>query len=351
MNKASNENIIDISAKKYHSTNTFKLIQGYEGFDSTSSHLIKGYLPANAFGVIYGASGSFKSFHALSWACAIATGKDWNNHKVTQSDVLYIAGEGGIGVPRRIKAWAIQHNLNQQITSLSRINHPVIMSRHEDVSALIQTMEDYQTQTKRKFGLLIIDTLARCFGEACENKAEDMNAFIAACDRIKAETEATILVVHHSGKDSEKGARGSSALRAACDFEYRIDREERLTQYHLTCTKAKDDKEPRPQTFDLTSHSICSDEDDDLVYSLSASLLGSDFNPKINKPLQQKKPGDATSFLLNEITKKQVLSRQEARERYKNAGFNAQNFGRTLNRLIEQSSVELTDDNLIQALN
>jgi len=65
--------------------------------------------------------------------------------------------------------------------------------------------------------LIIIDTLARSFGPGDENSTTDMGAFVKACDRLRAETGACVLVVHHTGKDVEKGARGSTALTGAAD--------------------------------------------------------------------------------------------------------------------------------------
>jgi hypothetical protein len=41
-------------------------------------------------------------------------------------------------------------------------------------------------------------------------------------DRIRDAVKATMLVVHHSGKDAAKGARGHSLLRAATDTEIEI---------------------------------------------------------------------------------------------------------------------------------
>ncbi|MBX9265093.1 helicase RepA family protein, partial [Klebsiella pneumoniae] len=99
--------------------------------------------------------------------------------------------------------------------------------------------------------LIVIDTLARCFGGNDENDAKDMGAFIEGCDTIKRETGATVLVVHHSGKDDTKGARGSSAFRAALDAEFNVRREGDGGAIILTCTKVKDAEGPRPAAFDL----------------------------------------------------------------------------------------------------
>src|SRR6516225_11927406 len=66
--------------------------------------------------------------------------------------------------------------------------------------------------------LLILDTLARCFGAGDENSTGDMGVFIASLDRLRADfPQLTILIVHHSGKDDTKGARGSTALKGAAD--------------------------------------------------------------------------------------------------------------------------------------
>ena len=75
-----------------------ELQYGSEGYDQEQSFVIKGLIPECSFASIYGPSGSFKSFLALDWACHIATGKDWDGHKVKQGAVLYVAGEGGFGV-------------------------------------------------------------------------------------------------------------------------------------------------------------------------------------------------------------------------------------------------------------
>lgn len=67
--------------------------------------------------------------------------------------------------------------------------------------------------------LLVVDTLSRYFGDgANENSADDMNAFVASLDVLKQRRpDLHIHVIHHSGKDTERGMRGSSALKGAAD--------------------------------------------------------------------------------------------------------------------------------------
>jgi RecA-family ATPase len=71
--------------------------------------------------------------------------------------------------------------------------------------------------------LVIIDTFARAIPGGNENDALDVGIAVAGADRIRAETGAAVGFVHHAGKDPTKGARSSSALRAATDTEIKIE--------------------------------------------------------------------------------------------------------------------------------
>lgn len=95
-----------------------------------------------------------------------------------------------------------------------------------------------------------------------------MGAFIEGCDTIKRETGATLLVVHHSGKDGSKGARGSSAFHAALDAEYNVRREEDGGALILSCTKMKDAEEAPEAAFDLCTVMLFTDSDGEAVCSL-----------------------------------------------------------------------------------
>lgn len=245
------------------------LIRGFQGFDVQASYLIKGYLPADCTASIYGPSGSFKSFLAVSWACHIATGKQWNERKTEAGAVLYVVGEGGVGVPRRIRAWADQYNQGEDVPNIFRVDMPVFMADQLQVAELRLAANQVKSETGLDVKLIVIDTVARCFGGGDENKASDMGAFIAGCDMVKAATGATILLVHHSGKQEANGARGSSAFKAALDAEYLVKREgDKGDSLVLKATKMKDSEQPEAVAFDLKSRVITFDSDGDEVTSL-----------------------------------------------------------------------------------
>jgi hypothetical protein len=55
-----------------------------------------------------------------------------------------------------------------------------------------------------------------------ENSAQEVGSVIAQCDEIKEELGCTVAPIHHSGKDVERGMRGSSAIHGAVDATYAI---------------------------------------------------------------------------------------------------------------------------------
>jgi len=85
-------------------------------------------------------------------------------------------------------------------------------------------------------------------------------------------TDATILLVHHSGKDQDKVTKGSSALRAALDAEFNVRREKdnhiQDKGFILTSTKIKDAEETDESAYDLSPIEHYYDQDNELISSL-----------------------------------------------------------------------------------
>jgi hypothetical protein len=128
--------------------------------------------------------------------------------------------------------------------------------------------------------MVIIDTLARNFGDGDENSAKDMGEFISnVSNEIRVPFECAVVIVHHSGHAQDR-ARGSSALRAAVDAEYQVkafgggDEDARL---EVTCTKMKDDAPPPVMKFKLQPVLVRKDADDG--EEIAAAGLVIDENP------------------------------------------------------------------------
>lgn len=101
-----------------------------------------------------------------------------------------------------------------------------------------------------KPALIVVDTLARNLGGGDESSAEDMGAYVSNLDGLRAELACTVLTVHHSGHGEQQRARGSSALKAAVDHEYRLSLGQ-AEQRILECTKSKDAEPTSPLALKL----------------------------------------------------------------------------------------------------
>lgn len=121
--------------------------------------------------------------------------------------------------------------------------------------------------------LLIVDTVARAAVGMDENSNRDMQVFIDRCDELVEECNATVLLIHHSGKDEDKGSRGATALPASVHTEIRIDPTDRA--FKLTMTKQKNAEAWRkPLGFKAVSaaSSMAFVRDDNVAVSQSALL-------------------------------------------------------------------------------
>ena len=210
--------------------------------------LIQDMIPEGSLSMIFGASGSGKTFLVLSMLCAVAHGTRWFNKGAQRGCCILVAGEGVAGLRKRLHAYHIANDL-QPDAPLFIIPHAVNLMRSEDVDELIDTIEICRAGQPVK--MIVIDTLARSMqGDADENSAQAMGQAIAEMDRIKSHFGAAVVPIHHTGKDADRsrGGRGSSALIGALDASIFVARhEEGLVEVDIQ--KQKDGEQIAPLWF------------------------------------------------------------------------------------------------------
>ena len=196
---------------------------------------------------LYSPSESFKSFIALDLALSIATGADWRGKPTKAGPVVYVIGEGVGGWPARVFTW-LQNRSDGREALFWTIPTGLALTEPQDVQALIQAIQGVCD----KPAMVVLDTLARNFGGGDENSTQDMNRFVSAVDHVREATGAHVLIVHHSGKDTERGARGSSVLRAALDTEMQCNRPNMEAPFvEFKVTKQKDIEKADPMHFEM----------------------------------------------------------------------------------------------------
>jgi hypothetical protein len=208
--------------------------------------LIPELLMRNSLALLYGASGGGKSFMALDWAASVATGTRFFGRRIEAQPVLYVAAEGVSGMAARRLAWALSRSVQDDaMSALAFLPYAV------NLSDPLATLTLAEVASELDIGLLVVDTLARSTPTAEENSSKDMGQVIEHLDGIRRQTGACVLVVHHSGKDQERGARGHSSLRAAMDTELELKAANGTLM--LKVTKQKDGPEVGPFRYRLVA--------------------------------------------------------------------------------------------------
>lgn len=219
---------------------------------------IKGVLPRATLCVIYGAPSSGKTFFALDLGCAVARGVPWRGAKVRQGTVAYVAAEDAHGVRMRARAYAQAHNIESM---------PFYVL---DASPNFRDFADMTQVAKAvvalgDVSLIVVDTWARALAGGDENSAKDVGEAVSLCAKLHRATGATVVLVHHSGKDSTKGARGSTALLGAVDCEIEVSRCD--DEREAGITKMKNGVDGTRFAFRLRVVPVAVDDDGDVVSS------------------------------------------------------------------------------------
>jgi hypothetical protein len=224
--------------------------------------LIKGVLPRAELGMVYGESTAGKTFAILDMVAHIALGRPWRGMRTTQVRVFWVAAEGVAGMRNRLRA--IAQHLGVELSDLPIkfiADAPNLMDK-ADAVALAKAIVDAGGAD-----IVVLDTFAQVMAGGNENSGEDVGKVLAHCRGINRATKgALVLPVHHSGKDTSKGARGWSGIRAAMDVELEVVRvEERRS---ISVTKIKDGPgEGKEYAFRLNTVVLGLDEDGDEITS------------------------------------------------------------------------------------
>jgi hypothetical protein len=204
---------------------------------------IDGVLEACSVSMLYGKSGTGKTFCALDMACCVASGRKWAGHAVKPGPVVYVAGEGANGYWDRLNAWIRKHGIRPADFRL--IPEPVrLWSRSGDTPDTLSQLTYEVNRMGIRPVLVVIDTLGTALGGADENDNGHMNQLADNAESLAREWGAAVLLIHHVGKAGTSIPRGAQALqdRMAMHAAYSGDGR---TSGSLTCTKQKDG-EPFP---------------------------------------------------------------------------------------------------------
>ncbi len=191
--------------------------------------LVEPFVPEQGIVVLFGPSGTYKSFIAIDIAGQV------------DGPVVYISAEGSPSrFGDRLAAWEEASGRPSGI-----VVHPQSVDLLTEGDAFAAALRGLPEPPR----LLVVDTMARNMG-GDENSTPDMSRFVRVLDQFRAEFGFAVLVIAHTGHGDVDRERGSSALRGAADVSIRCKRESTM-EVKITCAKMRDAGEFEPRIIRL----------------------------------------------------------------------------------------------------
>lgn len=186
--------------------------------DLDIDYAVKNWFRRGEVSVLYGPSNVGKSALVCHLGHCITTGERFFGARVRSGMFLHVAAESPGSILDRTSTYPVlpgefPYLVKDQAVDLS---DPAAVGDFIDLVAVISTDAD------QPITMIAIDTLAESIGDNDENNSAAMGGIARAARRIASTIGAHVMLVHHSGKDVERGARGSTALRGAVDTELRL---------------------------------------------------------------------------------------------------------------------------------
>lgn len=237
--------------------------------------LVKDTIGRNDLSIVHAPSGGGKSFFALDLAARIAAGMEWFGKPVVECPVLYVAAEGAAGFRLRMKAWRHQHPEAEGAPFVMMARSVDLLAPKSDAIDIIrEAIDEVKAATGQAVGMVVLDTLSRMMPGGVDSEPRDVKAFLENTERLRTEIGAHVMIIHHSGKETDRGMRGSSMLRDYADTVIEIKGGDTDGPLRAIISKQKDGEDGQEYRFTLLQSTVGKDEDGDDVTSCVVNPLG-----------------------------------------------------------------------------
>ena len=183
--------------------------------------LVKRLLPATGIAFIGGQSSAGKTFIAIALGVSLASGTDFFEHRTRGCvGVAYVAAEGQSVFGQRLAAAKIFSGIKEPIPFAWCGSVPALTTQL-GLDAFIAQLRGADRVMQERFGVrlgaVFIDTIKACFDMQDENSNAEVARICNVIRYIGDTVGATMIPIHHYGKDAGTGLRGGSAWRGAAD--------------------------------------------------------------------------------------------------------------------------------------
>ena len=228
-----------------------KLIQGFDEYTAIAPPTLHDGtpLPKGEISVLYGFTGSYKTFIAIHWAFQVASSEP----------VLFVCGEDYPGVALRVEGYARSRPCfaHRNHFHLVRRGLAMLDPQRRD---LVQ-IADELAERNLKPGLIVFDTMSANFhgmSGASTSADESVRAFLENARWLSQRCGgASTLVIAHTTKDGNTFAGSQVLMNDAACFMQAKETARRDLHTTVTIQKAKNTSPPAPLYFKLEPKVFC----------------------------------------------------------------------------------------------
>lgn len=223
------------SSAGVESDGVWRSVDGIERKVFDKVYLVEGMLEEKRIYQVFGKWKQGKTLVVLDLCCHLSLGMEWAGHRTCQSLVLYVASEAPDDIERRVAAWKVRHSIFGGMPFKIRCK-PVYLNVEAFAAELAGEVEGWKAQYEGMPVIVVIDTVARSMAPgADENSMQGLGALVAnLIDVVARPTDATAIVVNHSGQADDSRARGWSGMPAAIDGEFKVSKTDGVVKMSST---------------------------------------------------------------------------------------------------------------------
>lgn len=184
---------------------------------------IKRVLGARGIAAVIAESGAGKSYAVQYMGAHASKGLRWHGRRTRAGLWWFCLREGFDAAQNRFAGMKREH---PELADAPLELDPDGVSLNDPLSCLafVERVRKREKELGIRIAVIVIDTLAWAMPGGSENDPKDLGLALSGARSLRDALNATVLLIHHLGKDATKGARGHSSLKAALDTELTIEK-------------------------------------------------------------------------------------------------------------------------------
>jgi RecA-family ATPase len=182
---------------------------------------IEDLLYPGQFSLLYGPSSIGKSIFSIDMLVRASLGLSWAGRQTKPIDVLWLPTENPVEFQHRLNACLRVHSSLNKGNEKHWFTEAQFQLANDHTASRMEVIAQHLKRNERgRKQVVQIDTLSQAIPGLDENAASVMTQVVYNVRRLLSMCpDVHVMLVHHSGKHKERGARGHSSLTAAADTE------------------------------------------------------------------------------------------------------------------------------------